>query len=121
MGGQETLLLAARHPGLLAGAAAFDPVTDMARRYRDFASLPCNRGCLRKWGDPLGFGLRRLARAEIGGTPRSAPRAYARRSPITYARALASSGVPLQLWWSRTDRVVRSANQSVPLARKLRR
>jgi pimeloyl-ACP methyl ester carboxylesterase len=121
MGGQETLLLAARHPKLLAGAAAFDPVTDMARRYRDFARLPCNRGCLRKWGDPLGLGLRRLARDEIGGTPRSAPRAYARRSPIAYARALAKSGVPIQLWWSRTDRVVRSADQAVPLARKLRR
>ena len=37
MGGQETLLLVARHPHLLAGAAAFDPATDMARRYRDFA------------------------------------------------------------------------------------
>jgi poly(3-hydroxybutyrate) depolymerase len=70
MGGQETLLLAARHPKLLAGAAAFDPVTDMAQRYRDFARLPCNHGCLRKWGDPLGLGLRRLARDEIGGTPR---------------------------------------------------
>src|SRR5205823_9499335 len=29
MGGQETLLLVARHPSLLAGAAAFDAVTDM--------------------------------------------------------------------------------------------
>jgi hypothetical protein len=121
MGGQETLLLAARHPRLLAGAAAFDPVTDMAQRYRDFARLPCNRRCLSKWGDPLGLGLRRLARDEIGGTPRTAPRAYSRRSPIAYARSLAKSGVPLQLWWSRTDRVVRSADQSVPLVRKLRR
>jgi hypothetical protein len=121
MGGQETLLLVAHHPKLLAGAAAFDPVTDMARRYRDFAHLPCNRRCLVEWGDPLGSGLRKLAREEIGGTPRSDPRAYARRSPIDYVRAIASSGVPLQLWWSRTDRVVRSADQSVPLARELRR
>ena len=29
MGGQETLLLVALHPRLLAGAAAFDPATDM--------------------------------------------------------------------------------------------
>ena len=121
MGGQETLLLVARHPKLLAGAAAFDPVTDMSRRYRDFAHLPCNRRCLGKWGDPLSSGLRELAREEIGGTPRSHPRAYARRSPINYVRAIASSGVPLQLWWSRTDRVVRAADQSVPLARELRR
>ena len=121
MGGQETLLLVARHPKLLAGAAAFDAVTDMAARYRDFARLRCNQGCLRKWGDPLGLGLRKLAREEIGGTPRSKPRAYARRSPLSYARAIASSGVPLQLWWSRADRVVRSSGQSARLARKLRR
>ena len=95
MGGQEALLLAARHPRLLAGVAAFDPVTDMARRYSDFARLSCNRGCLRKWGDPIGFGLRRLAREEIGGTPRSAPRAYARRSPIRYTRGLGSAAPAL--------------------------
>ena len=33
MGGQETLLLVARHPHLLAGAAAMDSVTDLTRRY----------------------------------------------------------------------------------------
>ena len=121
MGGQETLLLVARHPKLLAGAAAFDPVTNMASRYRDFSRLRCNRGCLRRWGDPIGFGLRALAREEIGGTPESLPRAYARRSPITYARAIARSGVPLQLWWSKRDHVVRSQDQSAALARKLRR
>jgi hypothetical protein len=72
----------------------------------------CNRGCLRRWGDPIGFGLRALAREEIGGTPKSLPRAYARRSPITYARAIARSGVPLQLWWSKRDHVVGSQDQS---------
>ena len=121
MGGQETLLLVARHPRLLAGAAAFDPVTNMAQRYRDFDRLRCNRSCLRKWGQPIGGGLQAIARAEIGGTPRSHPRAYARRSPITYARAIARSGVPLQLWWSNRDRVVRAGDQAVELARKLRR
>ena len=121
MGGQETLLLLARHPSLLAGAAAFDPVTNMAQRYRDFARLQCNSACRRKWGVQIGAGLRKLARAEIGGTPRSDPRAYARRSPLAYARAIARSGVPLQLWWSRTDHVVRAVDQSAPLARRLRR
>ena len=121
MGGQETLLLVARHPKLLAGAAAFDPVTNMASRYRDFSRLHCNRGCLRRWGDPIGSGLRALAREEIGGTPQSLPRAYARRSPVTYARAIARSGVPLQLWWSKRDHVVGSQDQSAALARKLRR
>ena len=121
MGGQETLLLLARHPALLAGAAAFDPVTDMARRYRDFGTLRCNRGCLTRWGVRIGSGLRRLAQEEIGGTPAGNPHAYAVRSPITYAKRIAHSRVPLQLWWSRTDLVVRSSDQAVPLARKLRR
>src|SRR5262249_19878078 len=74
MGGQETLLLLARHPHLLAGAAAFDPATDMARRYRDFEDLPG------------GSALQQLAREEIGGTPLTDPAAYAERSPDTYAR-----------------------------------
>jgi pimeloyl-ACP methyl ester carboxylesterase len=106
MGGQETLLLAARHPSLLAGAAAFDPVTDMARRYGEFVRVPCNSACLHQWGTPLGLRLQLLARDEIGGTPATAPAAYADRSPLAFARQLAESGVPLELWWSRKDRIV---------------
>ena len=121
MGGQETLLLVARHPSLLAGAAAFDPVTDMAQRYRDFARLSCTRRCLREWGGSIGRGLQGLAREEIGGTPWSDPQAYALRSPITYARAIAKSGVPLEVWWSRTDRVVESGDQSVRFVHALGR
>ena len=106
MGGQETLLLAARYPSLLAGAAAFDAASDMARRYYDFAQLGCNRSCARRWQSPLGRGMQALARYEIGGTPKRVPRAYAARSPIAYVRSLADAWVPLQIWWSRTDRVV---------------
>ena len=95
MGGQETLLLLARHPHLLAGAAAFDPDTDMARRYWDFAGL--RNGEL----------LQAFAREEIGGTPLTDPNAYAARSPDTYARQIALSGVPLLLYWSTRDRVIR--------------
>jgi len=94
MGGQETLLLLARHPRLLAGAAAFDPSTDMARRYWDFAKLAGGRT------------LQRLARAEIGGTPLTDHTAYAVRSPDTFAREIALSDVPLQLYWSTCDRVI---------------
>jgi len=94
MGGQETLLLLARHPHLLAGAAAFDPSTDMARRYWDFAKLSGGRT------------LQALAREEIGGTPLTDPNAYAVRSPDTYAREIALSWVPLQLYWSSRDRVI---------------
>ena len=94
MGGQETLLLVARYPHLLAGAAAFDAPTNMAARYRAFVHLP------------LGAGLQRLARVEIGGTPRSDPRGYADRSPLDSAHKIAFSGVPLQIWWSTRDRIV---------------
>ena len=95
MGGQETLLLVALHPRVLAGAAALDADTNMAARYRAF----------RKLRD--GLRLQALAREEIGGTPASAPRAYALRSPLHWARAIARSGVPLHIWWSLRDRIVR--------------
>lgn len=94
MGGMETLLLVARFPHLLAGAAAFDPATDMGRRYRDFAALPDGRV------------LQAMARREVGGTPWTDPRAYASRSPDHFVRRLAFSGVPLQLFWSRADRII---------------
>ena len=121
MGGQETLLLAARHPGLLAGAAAFDPVTTWPGATaisRAFAAIAAASGN----GETRSASVCATSREpRSAALRRSAPRAYARRSPITYARALARSGVPLQLWWSRTDRVVRSADQAASLARKLRR
>jgi pimeloyl-ACP methyl ester carboxylesterase len=94
MGGQETLLLLAEHPHLLAGAVAFDPATDMRRRYFDFATLKYGRL------------LQRLAREEIGGTPARDPLAYELRSPDHYIEQIAGSGVPLQLYWSPRDRVI---------------
>jgi poly(3-hydroxybutyrate) depolymerase len=94
MGGQETLLLVARYPHLLAGAAAFDAPTNMAARYRAFVD------------QPLGASLQTLARREIGGTPATDPRGYALRSPLDWARNIAYSGVPLQIWWSTRDRIV---------------
>ena len=94
MGGQETLLLTALHPRMLAGASALDSATDMTARYNAFALLP---------DGPL---LQQLARIEIGGTPLTAPAAYAARSPIDHVRELAYSGVPLHIWWSLRDRIV---------------
>jgi poly(3-hydroxybutyrate) depolymerase len=110
MGGQETLLLVARHPRLLAGAAALDSATDMSARYRAFPQLP------------NGSSLQQLARIEIGGTPAQAPGAYADRSPITFARQIAASGVPLDIWWSTRDRIVEDQReQSGRLYREIRR
>lgn len=99
MGGQETLLLAAKHPALLTAAAPLDSATDMAARYAAFARTPGEAG------------LQRLARIEIGGTPASAPRAYAARSPISYVHQLATGGVPLDIWWSRKDKIIIDQNQ----------
>jgi poly(3-hydroxybutyrate) depolymerase len=95
MGGEETLLLVARHPGLLAGAAAFDAPADMALRYDQFAELK---------DGPF---MRTMMRDEFGGTPDEVPDAYAERSPLHFARAIAESGVPLQIWWSTHDQLVR--------------
>ena len=72
MGGQETLLLVGRRPQLLAGAVAFDSVTDFFRRYADFAALG-RKGTM----------LQGLARVEVGGTPASNPRATVCAAPST--------------------------------------
>jgi hypothetical protein len=110
MGGQETLLLVAHDSRLLAGAAAFDAPTNMDLRYRDFSSLR------------RGLRLQRMARFEIGGPPWLSPRLYAERSPLALARRIALSGVPLELWWSRDDRVVTDqAAQSGLLYRTIER
>jgi len=50
--------------------------------------------------------LQSLARREIGGTPATNPGGYAIRSPLDWARKIALAGVPLQIWWSRRDRIV---------------
>ena len=73
MGGQETLLLVARHPELLAGAAAMDSVTDLALRYRQLLDLGCNARCLEQNGKPLGEVLQDAMSREVGGTPETAP------------------------------------------------
>jgi pimeloyl-ACP methyl ester carboxylesterase len=106
MGGQEVLLLLARHKRLLAGVAAFDAVTDFARQYREFPRLACRKSCRKAWDGPVGRALQHLAQEELGGPPRRARRAFELRSPLTYARAIASSCVPLQLWWSPKDEIV---------------
>jgi dipeptidyl aminopeptidase/acylaminoacyl peptidase len=94
MGGQETLLLAAKHPRLLAGAISFDAPTNMAARYAAFPSLKD------------GHALQELARLEFGGIPRLDHEAWADRSPLFYARELAFSRLPLEIWWSTRDRIV---------------
>jgi hypothetical protein len=110
MGGQETLLLLAEHPHMLAGAASLDAPTNLAARYQAFRRLS------------NGIGLQRLARLEFGGVPRRRRDAYSDRSPIFFAREIARSGVPLQIWWSTKDRtVVNGAGESGLLYRAIKR
>ena len=45
-------------------------------------------------------------RVEVGGTPDTKPAAYAARSSLSQARQIATSRVPLQIWWSREDKIV---------------
>src|SRR5439155_1382547 len=91
---------------LLPGAVAVDSVTDLALQYRNFARLTCGKTCMRNWNGPLGLRLQRFARMEIGGSPTTASAAYAARSPLDVAAAIARSCVPLQIWWSTADKVV---------------
>ncbi|HEY2371199.1 MAG TPA: hypothetical protein VGH82_01485 [Gaiellaceae bacterium] len=94
MGAQEVLLLAARRDIRLAGVAAFDPVSDMAARYRVWSVTAGEQQ------------LPALARIEFGGAPAGAPALYAARSPIDFVGAIARSHIPIQLWWSRRDAVI---------------
>ena len=94
MGGQETLLLLGQYPKVLAGAVAMDSVTNLHRRYGDFALTAKTRP------------LQALARVEIGGTPRTNPTGYVLRSPTHWIEQVAKSGVPLQIWWSLADQIV---------------
>ena len=88
MGGQETLLLLARHPHLLAGAAAFDSVADFARQYRSFPRIPCDKAL------PEDMATARSARAcsrsrarRLGGTPKHAARRVRGAQPGDLRRA----------------------------------
>lgn len=107
MGGQEALLLLARYPHLLAGVISFDGVADLAWQYGELSRMRCDALCRRRWNGMIGAALGRLMRSEIGGSPLRNPRGYALRSPLTYARQLARSRVPIELWWSVSDLTVR--------------
>lgn len=121
MGGQEALLLLARHHRLLAGVAAFDAVTNFALQYRSFPSIPCGKVCRKIWNGAIGRSLQALARDEVGGSPTKRRQAYMLRSPLRYARTIAGSCVPVQLWWSTNDRIVpNQQRQSGALYRAIR-
>jgi pimeloyl-ACP methyl ester carboxylesterase len=122
MGAQESLLLLARHPRLLAGVVAFDSVTDFALQYREFPRLGCDKRCLAHLQGKVGEMLQGMARREVGGSPWRARFAWKLRSPITYVRRIATSKVPLELWWSSKDAIVLDqARQSKRMFDEIRR
>jgi hypothetical protein len=97
-----------------------DAVTDLARRYEQMLDLPSSPEFVRRWGASSSACLRSAMRREIGGTPAARARAYAARSPLSQAHAIANSGVPLQIWWSRKDKIVTDQQtQSGALFREL--
>jgi dipeptidyl aminopeptidase/acylaminoacyl peptidase len=121
MGGQETLLLVARYPHLLAGAVAVDPTVDFARQYDNFGRFECSAACMRGWGGNIGDKLQSFARREVGGSPADDPSGYAARSPLSYTTQIAESGVRLELWWSTEDKVILDSRlQSGLLADRIR-
>jgi pimeloyl-ACP methyl ester carboxylesterase len=136
MGGQETLLLAARYPGplsggtgRLAGAAAFDAPCDMATQCAYLTGLPAAHGA-----DPPGVAARMLeefgARPEdvsgfahaatffnsklgnhmtIGQLLAEVPAkqaAWDERSALSYVPKLAKLPFPLRVYWSSHDVIV---------------
>ena len=78
MGGHETLLLLGQYPGLLAGAVAFDSVTNFYRRYYDFARNIRTRG------------QQAVARFEIQGHRAETRRATSCAAPRTGSSRLRS-------------------------------
>jgi dipeptidyl aminopeptidase/acylaminoacyl peptidase len=121
MGGQETLLLLAKHPHLLAGAVAVDPMVDFVRQYKSFHEFECDATCRKGWNGYIGDKLQSFARREVGGSPQTARAGFAERSPLTYAHRIATSGVPLTIWWSSTDEIIRHSQlQSGLLVRDIR-
>jgi pimeloyl-ACP methyl ester carboxylesterase len=136
MGGQETLLLAARYPralsggtGRLAGAAAFDSPCNLVAQCAYLTDRPVVHGA-----DPHGVAARMIEEintkpASLRGFRQSAtffnaklerhmtiaellnklPRNQARwneRSPLSYVDRLARLPFPLRLYWSSHDTIV---------------
>jgi pimeloyl-ACP methyl ester carboxylesterase len=136
MGGQETLLLAARYPrslsggtGRLAGAAAFDSTCDLATQCAYLTHLPAAHGVdppavaarmiqevnakpgnVRAFRQGATFYNAKLERhmtiAELLSKLPRKPSLWNERSPLNYVDRLARLSFPLRLYWSSHDTVV---------------
>jgi pimeloyl-ACP methyl ester carboxylesterase len=99
MGGQESLLMAALNPGVIAAVFAFNPVVDVAAWHEDLARTTSAE--LRAEGSDG-----RIA-DEVGGPPAEVPDAYAARNVLARPGGLdVLRSVPIAVWWSHLDLVV---------------
>lgn len=96
LGGQETLLVAGRHPDGIAGVCAVNPIADLAAWYDDVVNLPIS--LLADVGVPAQIA------EEVGGTPAEVPELYLERSAVGYLDEL--SKVPVQVVWSPADNLI---------------
>lgn len=96
LGGQETLLVAGRHPDGIAGVCAVNPIADLAAWYDDVVNLPIS--LLADVGVPA------QVAEEVGGTPAEIPELYLERSAVGYLDEL--SKVPVQVVWSPADSLI---------------
>jgi len=85
-GGHMTLLMAGRHPEIFAGAAAFCPISDIARWWEE-----------RRAPDDQWHNYAANVEAACGGTPSEKPDEYALRSPVTHLKAARAAGVPVYI------------------------
>jgi predicted peptidase len=118
MGGQETLLLIARNPGLFAAGFAFNPVIDVRAWYNDILSSPYYAELN---GDDPSLALDHLIQQELGGPADSQLSACAERSPQSYATQLTTT--PLMIYWSQLDDIVphQATRQTLALVEEIRR
>jgi pimeloyl-ACP methyl ester carboxylesterase len=147
MGGQETLLLAARYPkslsggtGRLAGAAAFDSTCDLAVQCayltnrdpvqgsdpagvaaRMIEEINAKPGTVRGFRQSATFYNAKLKRhmtiAELLSLLPRKQAAWDERSPLAYVDRLSSLPFPLRIYWSSHDTVV--GNQATNQSGKL--
>lgn len=96
MGAQEALVLAGKHPDLLAAVVVFNPIVDLAVWQEELAHTEVEE--IREF-DTAG----KIAQ-EVGGLPDEVPDRYAERSPLAYCDGL--SRVPTMLYWSHEDLIV---------------
>ena len=86
-GGHMTLLMAGRHPEMFAGAAAFCPITDLARWYEE--SLEKHPGRSARYA--------RMIKDSCGGSPDERKDEYARRSPLSHLAQVRAAGLPVYI------------------------